>query len=192
MALQLTGKRSSGRFAVEEGGNARLYEGARCACTFCISQLNEGRSSVVTEEDLKHLWQNVEMRDVGPSRRYMMDRSTPNVRYQAMRRDPKAGFFSSICLTISQQNCLRAEDATSKRERALFWDDEFRPKWNDMLAFSATIEECLTFPFFCGDREYIIGRRIGELDGSFNCVTKGTLLLCRVAVALVFVSYPES
>ena len=67
-------------------------------CTFFYStcntsQLNEGRSSVVTEEDLKHLWQLVEMRDGGPGWIHMMDRSAPNMSYQAWRRDPKVGYF---------------------------------------------------------------------------------------------------
>ncbi|XWS61414.1 hypothetical protein CRYUN_Cryun07bG0124000 [Craigia yunnanensis] len=145
--------------------------------TFCTPQLNEGRSSVVTEEDLKHLWQLVEMRDGGPSWINMMDRSTPNMSYQAWRRDPKTGPPQYRSKTVF-------EDATPKLVRDLFWDDEFRPKWDDMLAYSATIEECPTtgtmvvqwirkFPFFCSDREYIIGRRIWELDGSYYCVTKG-------------------
>ncbi|XVF10177.1 hypothetical protein REPUB_Repub07fG0160200 [Reevesia pubescens] len=143
----------------------------------CISQLNERLSSVVTEDDLKHLWQLVEMRDGGPSWIHMMDRSTPNMSYQAWRRVPKTGPPQYRSKTVF-------EDATPKMVRDLFWDDEFRPKWDDMLAYSATIEECPTtgtmvvqwirkFPFFCSDREYIIGRRIWELDGSYYCVTKG-------------------
>lgn len=28
------------------------------------------------------------------------------------------------------------------------------------------------FPFFCSDREYVIGRRIWESEGSYYCVTK--------------------
>ncbi|XP_022738015.1 uncharacterized protein LOC111290801 isoform X1 [Durio zibethinus] len=143
----------------------------------CTSQLNEGRSSVVTEEDLKHLWQLVEMRDGGPTWIHMMDRYAPNMSYQAWRRDPKTGPPQYRSKTVF-------EDATTKMVRDFFWDDEFRPKWDDMLAYSATIEECPTtgtmvvhwirkFPFFCSDREYIIGRRIWELDGSYYCVTKG-------------------
>ncbi|XVE58272.1 hypothetical protein DITRI_Ditri04bG0157200 [Diplodiscus trichospermus] len=145
----------------------------------CRPQLNEGRSSVVTEEDLKHLWQLVEMRDGGPSWIQMMDRSTPNMSYQAWRRDPKTGPPQYRSKTVF-------ENATSNMVRDLFWDDEFRPKWDHMLAYSATIEECPTtgtmvvqwirkFPFFCSDREYIIGRRIWELDGSYYCVTKGVV-----------------
>ncbi|XWS38056.1 hypothetical protein CRYUN_Cryun19dG0098200 [Craigia yunnanensis] len=147
-------------------------------CSTCYtSQLNEGRSSVVTEEDLKQLWQLVEMRDGGPGWIHMMDRSAPNMSYQAWRRDPKTGPPQYRSKTVF-------EDVTSKMVRDFFWDDEFRPKWDDMLEYSATIEECPTtgtmvvqwirkFPFFCSDREYIIGRRIWELDGSYYCVTKG-------------------
>ncbi|XVE64487.1 hypothetical protein DITRI_Ditri07aG0104700 [Diplodiscus trichospermus] len=145
--------------------------------TCSTSELNEGLSSVVTEEDLKHLWQLVEMRDGGPSWIPMMDRSAPNMSYQAWRRDPKTGPPQYRSKTVF-------EDATPKMVRDFFWDDEFRPKWDDMLAYSATLEECRTtgttvvqwirkFPFFCSDREYIIGRRIWELDGSYYCVTKG-------------------
>ncbi|KAK7857917.1 protein nedd1, partial [Quercus suber] len=52
-----------------------------------------------------------------------------------------------------------------------------------MLIHSETLEECPTtgtmvvqwvrkFPFFCSDREYIIGRRIWESGRSYYCVTK--------------------
>ncbi|OMO95081.1 hypothetical protein CCACVL1_05582 [Corchorus capsularis] len=140
-------------------------------------KLNEGLSSVVTEEDLKHLWQLVEMKDGGPSWIEMMDRSTPNMKYQAWRRDPKTG-------PPQYRSSSIFEDANPKIVRDLFWDDKFRPKWDDMLAYSATIEECpktgtmvvqwiRKFPFFCSDREYIIGRRIWEVDDSYYCVTKG-------------------
>ena len=86
------------------------------------------------------------------------------------------------------------EDATPDIVRDFFWDDEFRPKWDPMLAYFKTLEEdpqtgttivhwikkvflCFAivnvssqllmsflcqFPFFCSDREYIIGRRIWE------------------------------
>ncbi|KAB2001036.1 hypothetical protein ES319_D12G272900v1 [Gossypium barbadense] len=117
------------------------------------------------------------MRDGGPTWMHMMDRSTPNMSYQAWRRDPKTGPPQYRSRTVF-------ENATARIVRDFFWDDEFRPKWDDMLAYSATIEECSTtgtmvvqwirkFPFFCSDREYIIGRRIWEVDGSYYCVTKG-------------------
>ncbi|XVF53288.1 hypothetical protein PTKIN_Ptkin05aG0087400 [Pterospermum kingtungense] len=148
-------------------------------CSTCNTtpQLDEGRISVVTKEDLKHLWHLVKMRDGGPTWIHMMNRSTPNMSYQAWRRDPKVG---------PPQYCSKTvyDDVTPKMVRDFFWDDDFRLKWDDMLAYSATIEECPTtgtmivqwirkFPFFCSDREYIIGRRIWELDGSYFCVTKG-------------------
>lgn len=56
------------------------------------SQLNEEQSNVaslVTEEDLEHLYQLVETKDGGPTWIHMMDRSTPRMSYQAWRRDPK-------------------------------------------------------------------------------------------------------
>ena len=34
------------------------------------------------------------------------------------------------------------EDATPEVVRDFFWDDEFRPTWDTMLASSTTVEEC--------------------------------------------------
>ncbi|KAL9667428.1 hypothetical protein QQ045_001786 [Rhodiola kirilowii] len=76
------------------------------------------------------------------------------------------------------------EDATPEIVRDFFWDDEFRPKWDPMLSYVNVLEECSRtgamvvhwikkFPFFCSDREYIIGRRIWESGKSYYCVTKG-------------------
>lgn len=141
-------------------------------------QIDEGNSDVVvTEEDLDHLCQLVEMNDGGPAWIEMMDRSTPTMRYKAWRRDPKTGPPQYRSSTIF-------ENAMPEMVREFFWDDEFRPKWDDMLAYSKTINECPTtgtmvvqwirkFPFFCKDREYIIGRRIWESGRSYYCVTKG-------------------
>ena len=53
-----------------------------------------------------------------------------------------------------------------------------------MLLEAETIEECTNsgtmvvkwvrkFPFFCSDREYVIGRRIWDLGSTYYCVTKG-------------------
>lgn len=36
----------------------------------------------------------------------------------------------------------------------------------------AFISSYLQFPFFCSDREYIIGRRIWEAGKNYYCVTK--------------------
>ncbi|KAL1337324.1 hypothetical protein HN51_031981 [Arachis hypogaea] len=134
-------------------------------------------SNAVTVEDLHHLWQLVEEKDGGLPWMMMMDRSTPNMDYQAWRREPKDGPPEYRSRTVF-------EDATPEIVRDLFWDDEFRPRWDDMLAKSTMIQECPTtgtikvqwirkFPFFCKDREYIIGRRIFESGGSYYCVTKG-------------------
>ncbi|KAG8661830.1 uncharacterized protein LOC110617309 isoform X2 [Manihot esculenta] len=144
------------------------------------SQQNEEQSNVanlVMEKDLKHLCQLIEMKDGGPTWIQMMDHSIPGMRYQAWRRHPKTGPPQYHARTVF-------EDATPEMVRDFFWDDEFRGTWDAMLAYSAIIDECLItgtmivqwirkFPFFCSDREYIIGRRIWELDGSYYCVTKG-------------------
>lgn len=40
----------------------------------------------------------------------------------------------------------------------------------------------LQFPFFCSDREYIIGRRIWESERTYYCVTK----VCEVSENIVY------
>lgn len=103
------------------------------------------------------------------------------------------------------------EDASPEIVRDFFWDDEFRPKWDPMLAYFKTLEEDthtgttivhwikkvvfllmfwslfvdvvshffpLQFPFFCSDREYIIGRRIWESGKKYYAVTKVTSCVC--------------
>ncbi|KAJ4956251.1 hypothetical protein NE237_013034 [Protea cynaroides] len=141
------------------------------------SQLESEKSVAVTGEDLEHLSQLVEVKDGGPAWIQMMDRSTPNMSYQAWRRDLEGGPPQYRSRTIF-------EDATPELVRDFFWDDEFRTKWDDMLLYSATLEKCPTtgtmvvhwirkFPFFCSDREYTIGRRIWESGRTYYCVTKG-------------------
>ncbi|KAM1254231.1 hypothetical protein ACFX2J_042010 [Malus domestica] len=141
------------------------------------SQLNEEKPTVVTEEDLEVLSELVDMKDGGPPWIQMMDRSTPTMTYQGWRRDPKVGPPQYRSRTVY-------EDATPELVRDFFWDDEFRLRWDDMLSYAKTIEECPTtgtmvtlwikkFPFFCKDREYIIGRRIWESGRLYYCVTKG-------------------
>lgn len=141
------------------------------------SQQNGALSSVVTEEDLHNLWRLVEMKDGGPSWKLMMDRSTSSMSYQAWQRDPEIGPPQYWSRTVY-------EGATPELVRDFYWDDKFRSKWDNMLAHSETIVECPTtgtmvvrwirkFPFFVSDREYIIGRRIWEFEGSYYCVTKG-------------------
>lgn len=143
------------------------------------SVVKKEENHLLTDEDLKRLWHLVEKRDGGPQWKHMMDRSTSTMTYQAWQRDPETG---------PPQYCSRTvyENATPELLRDFFWDDDLRLKWDDMLLHSATLEEfpaagasvvhwIRRFPFFCSDREYTIGRRIWELEGSssFYCVTKG-------------------
>ncbi|XP_010466606.1 PREDICTED: uncharacterized protein LOC104746781 [Camelina sativa] len=132
---------------------------------------------VVTEKDLEHLLQLLEARNANFEWQSMMDKSTPNMSYQAWRHDPAAGPVVYRSRTVF-------EDATPDIVRDFFWDDEFRPKWDPMLAYFKTLEEdpktgttiarwIKKFPFFCSDREYIIGRRIWESGKKYYAVTKG-------------------
>lgn len=140
-------------------------------------QAEKEKSGFVTEDDFRHLWKLVEVKDGGPAWIQMMDRSTPTFSYQAWRRDPENGPPQYRSRTLF-------EDATPEMVRDFFWDDEFRSKWDDMLLYSSTLEHCKDtgtmvvqwvrkFPFFCSDREYIIGRRIWDAGRVFYCITKG-------------------
>ncbi|CAL0321063.1 unnamed protein product [Lupinus luteus] len=134
-------------------------------------------NSSLTEQDLAHLCKLVDEKDDGPVWIEMMDRSTPTMSFQAWRRDPENGPPQYRSSTVF-------EDASPELVRDFFWDDEFRSKWDDMLLHANTIQECpLTgtmivqwvckFPFFCSDREYVIGRRIWNSGQAYYCVTKG-------------------
>lgn len=131
----------------------------------------------LTVDDLEHLCRIVEEKDGGPAWFQVMDRSAANMTYQAWRRDPETGPPQYRSRTVY-------EDVTPELARDFFWDDEFRLKWDDMVIEAETLEECPTtgtmvvrwvrkFPFFCSDREYVIGRRIWESGRSYYCVTKG-------------------
>lgn len=141
------------------------------------TQLDGGNSILVKDDDLEHLCQLVEVKDGGPAWSQMMDRSTPTMSYKAWKREPEIGPPQYRSSTIY-------EDVSPELVRDFFWDDEFRAHWDDMLIHASTLEECPTtgtmlvhwirkFPFFCSDREYIIGRRIWESGRSYYCVTKG-------------------
>ncbi|XP_075486899.1 uncharacterized protein LOC142526411 [Primulina tabacum] len=140
-------------------------------------KVEKEKSSLVNDDDLRHLYNLVEEIDGGLPWIQMMDRSTTNMSYQAWRRDPEIGPPQYRSRTIY-------ENATPEMLRDFFWDDEFRAKWDDMLIHAETIEECpktgtmmvrwvRKFPFFCSDREYIIGRRIWESGRTYYCITKG-------------------
>lgn len=133
--------------------------------------------SVVSDEDLENLLHMLQVKDKGPAWQQIMNRSTPTMTYQAWRYEPETGPTAYCSRTVM-------EDVTPELMRDFFWDDDFRPRWDDMLTYFKTLEECpLTgtmivhwirkFPFFCSDREYIIGRRIWESGRTYFCVTKG-------------------
>lgn len=127
------------------------------------------------------------------------------------------GFFYQTGPAVYRNRTV-FEGATPELVRDFFWDDEFRRKWDPMLAYVKILQEChqtgtmivhwikkvcgtvdfltviswfcsanflsnngliddfictyLQFPFFCSDREYIIGRRIWEAGKNYYCVTK--------------------
>jgi hypothetical protein len=133
--------------------------------------------AVVSDEDLENLLHMLQVKDKGPAWQQIMNRSTPTMTYQAWRYEPETGPTAYCSRTVM-------EDVTPELMRDFFWDDDFRPRWDDMLTCFKTLEECpLTgtmivhwirkFPFFCSDREYIIGRRIWESGRTYFCVTKG-------------------
>ncbi|KAE8730713.1 putative beta-1,3-galactosyltransferase 6 [Hibiscus syriacus] len=131
------------------------------------SQISKGKTSFLTKDDLEHLINLVEEKDGGPAWIHMMDCS-----------------YSNYAGPTEYRSRTVFEDATPEMVRDLFWDDQFRPKWDKMLASAATMEEYPTtgtmvvhwvrkFPFFCSDREYVIGRPIWESGVLYYCVTKG-------------------
>ncbi|RID62916.1 hypothetical protein BRARA_E01956 [Brassica rapa] len=137
----------------------------------------EKEQEIVREKDLEHLLHLLEAENANMEWQSMMDKSTPNMNYQAWRHEPQTGPVVYRSRTVF-------EDATPDIVRDFFWDDEFRPKWDPMLAYFKTLEEdpqtgttivhwIKKFPFFCSDREYIIGRRIWESGNKYYAVTKG-------------------
>ncbi|XP_078442013.1 uncharacterized protein LOC144711808 [Wolffia australiana] len=146
--------------------------------TTSVSSDERGVSVAVTEDDLGYLSQLVEMTDQGHEWTQMMDKSLPTMNYKAWRRDTENGPPQYRSRTVF-------EDASPETVRDFFWDDEFRmkSKWDDMLIYHKTLEQCprtgtllvhwvRKFPFFCSDREYIIGRRIWKSGEAYYCITK--------------------
>ncbi|KAL3506049.1 hypothetical protein ACH5RR_031431 [Cinchona calisaya] len=137
----------------------------------------EAEKNVVVENDLEHLLHLLDGKDGEMAWRSMMEHSTANLAYHAWCHEPEVGPTVYRTKTVF-------EDATPDLVRDFFWDDEFRPKWDPMLTYDKILEECphigsmivhwiKKFPFFCSDREYIIGRRIWEAGRTYYCVTKG-------------------
>ncbi|CAL5392572.1 unnamed protein product [Camellia sinensis] len=138
---------------------------------------------VVTEKDVEHLLNLLESKDGEMGWQNLMERSTSNMAYQAWRHEPERHTKMRTGPVVYRSRTV-FEDATPELVRDFFWDDEFRPKWDPMLAHFKILEECPStgtmivhwikkFPFFCSDREYIIGRRIWEDGKTYYCVTKG-------------------
>ncbi|OVA05316.1 START domain [Macleaya cordata] len=143
----------------------------------CLSEATVEENDVVTEKDVEHLRHLLEGKLGDAAWQSMMERTTPNMACQAWRYEPETG------PTVYRSRTVY-EDATPELVRDFFWDDEFRPKWDPMLSYVKILEECpqtgtsivhwiKKFPFFCSDREYIIGRRIWESGKTYYCVTKG-------------------
>ncbi|KAJ3685720.1 hypothetical protein LUZ61_014884 [Rhynchospora tenuis] len=143
-----------------------------------LTEVENNKKLVVTRVDLLRLYRLTEERDGGSSWKHMFDKTLPTMSYQTWMRDLSNGLTQYRSRTVF-------EDATPEQVRDFFWDDEFRisNRWNEMLMYQKTLEEChLTgtmivhwirkFPFFCSDREYIIGRRIWDLRRTYFCVTK--------------------
>ncbi|KAL1832432.1 hypothetical protein ACET3Z_002083 [Daucus carota] len=148
--------------------------------THAAMRITTGASSrenvAVDENDLEHLLHIINGKGGQMNWQHLMDRSTSNMAYQAWFHDPETG-------PVIYKSKTLLEDATPEILRDFFWDDEFRPKWDPMLAYFKMVEECPNtgttivhwikkFPFFCSDREYVIGRRIWEAGKTFYCVTK--------------------
>ncbi|AEE83452.1 Polyketide cyclase/dehydrase and lipid transport superfamily protein [Arabidopsis thaliana] len=136
---------------------------------------------IVTENDLEHLLQLLEVGNAALEWQSMMDKTTPNMSYQAWRHEPETGPVIYRSRTVF-------EDATPDIVRDFFWDDEFRPKWDFMLANFKTLEEDtqtgtmivqwrkkVSGLLILCDREYIIGRRIWESGKKYYCVTKNSV-----------------
>ncbi|KAL5197651.1 hypothetical protein ABZP36_001163 [Zizania latifolia] len=138
----------------------------------------EGKCHIVSEKDLDHLRQLLDNKESGDTTwQHFMERTTSNMTYKAWRHEPEVGPIMYCSRTIF-------EDATPELVRDFFWDDEFRLKWDPMLAHFKILDEfpqngtmiihwIKKFPFFCSDREYIFGRRIWESGKTYYCVTKG-------------------
>ncbi|KAL8162755.1 hypothetical protein V2J09_014244 [Rumex salicifolius] len=169
-----------GKLKESEGASSGSNFGSSDADRDALDDSHEAAQTehdIVTENDLDHLLHLLNKKDGEISWQSMMERTTPSMTYQAWRHDPEIGPTVYRSRTVF-------EDASAELVRDFFWDDEFRPKWDPMLSYFKILEECpqtgativhwiKKFPFFCSDREYIIGRRIWEAGKSYYCITKG-------------------
>ncbi|XVE81761.1 hypothetical protein DITRI_Ditri15bG0091600 [Diplodiscus trichospermus] len=177
-AQKYTAKASNSAFPLSTPSPTERISPEGAAGTVSLSSKAEERQQdIITENDLAHLLHFLEGKDGEMEWQSMMEKTTPNMSYQAWRHEPENGPAVYRSRTVF-------EDASPELVRDFFWDDEFRPKWDTMFAYVKILEECprtgtmivhwiRKFPFFCRDREYIIGRRIWEAGKTCYCVTKG-------------------
>ncbi|MCD7462306.1 hypothetical protein HAX54_048214 [Datura stramonium] len=173
----------SGSVSVDEFGSSLVVSGTG-SVSFTLRNddsiirhtTGSENEDIVTEKDLEHFLHLLDGKDGEMAWQIMMDRSSSNFTYQAWRHEPEMGPTIYRTKTVF-------EDATPDLVRDFFWDDEFRPKWDPMLGYFKILQEwphtgsmiihwIKKFPFFCSDREYIIGRRIWESGKTYYCVTK--------------------
>ncbi|VVA28094.1 PREDICTED: stAR-related lipid transfer [Prunus dulcis] len=142
----------------------------------CTHPHHEQECSELNEDDVKVLVSHIDETDGGPPWKLMMERSTPTLTYQAWYRDPQLGPTQYRTRTVF-------ENASPELLRNFFWDDEFRPQWDNTLIHFQTLRVCpktgsmtvhwiRKLPLFCSDREYVITRRIWESDSGYYCLTK--------------------
>ncbi|WOL08899.1 hypothetical protein Cni_G17652 [Canna indica] len=172
----LKGKGEGSQDAKEDSAGNPLTEvdGGKFSSSIGLS-MNE--HDIVNEKDLEHLVHLLDGKVGDTFWHNQMERTTANMVYQAWRHEPEVGPIIYRSRTVF-------EDASPELVRDFFWDDDFRLKWDPMLAYFKILEEFTEtgtmivhwikkFPFFCSDREYIIGRRVWESGKTYYCVTKG-------------------
>lgn len=136
----------------------------------------------VTQKDLAffryHMEQNGEASGAS-AWELMMDKDLPGVvRYQAWRRTLANGKTEYKSVTISP-------DATAQEFSDMYFDDDFRPKWDTMIIHHEVLEHgdfaqrqqvvrwIRRFPFkFLSDREYSIARRRFKVGDTLYGLTK--------------------
>ncbi|KAK4257670.1 hypothetical protein QN277_007231 [Acacia crassicarpa] len=95
-----------------------------------------------------------------------------NVRFQ------EESSFSESSLSQVENNKSLLTEQDLEHLRKLVEEKDGGPAWVQMMDRSTTRmsykawRRVLEFPFFCSDREYVIGRRIWESEQSYYCVTK--------------------
>lgn len=169
--------------------------------SFESRQVYKEKSGFVTGDDFRHLWNLVEVKDGGPAWIQMMDRSTTTFSYQAWRRDPHDGppqYRSRTVFEDATPEMVRDffwdDDFRSNWDDMLLFSSTLEAckdtgtmvvQWvrkvttlflflQSFFCFVSwlTVVSLSQFPFFCSDREYIIGRRIWDAGRVFYCVTK--------------------